>query len=161
MNHCPWAPKYSIRAVWNFLKTCGGIRAWMFITRVNKTGDKLFSGVNDTGNKFIASVVLILGTDFQWWPVLLILVNSYRRWQWHRWTICRRFTVLQKKRTDLCRRYSLLPVEKFIGSVVDTGEQSIVGVIDTGEQFIVGVVCTSQKYPKSLKIIAIVNHTAE
>jgi hypothetical protein len=117
----------------------------MFITRVNDTGDKLFSSVNNTSNKFIAGVVLILGTDFQWWPVSLILVNSYCRWQWHRWTICRWFTVLQKKRTDLCCWYSLLLVEKFIGGVVDTGEQSIVGVIDTGEQFIVGVVCTGQK----------------
>ncbi len=29
----------------------------MFITRVNDTGDKVFSGVNDTGKKFIAGVV--------------------------------------------------------------------------------------------------------
>jgi hypothetical protein len=31
-------------------------------------------------------------------------------------------------------------VEKFIGGVVDTGEQFIAGVMDTSEQFIAGVV---------------------
>jgi hypothetical protein len=43
------------------------------------------------------------------------------------------------ERTDLCRQYSLSPVEKFIGGVVDTGEQFITGAVDIGEQFIPGV----------------------
>jgi hypothetical protein len=32
------------------LKICGDIRELMFITGVNGTGEKLFSGVNNTGN---------------------------------------------------------------------------------------------------------------
>jgi hypothetical protein len=43
------------------------------------------------------------------------------------------------ERTDLCRQYSLLPIEKFIGGVVDTGEQFIDSVFDIGKQFITGV----------------------
>jgi hypothetical protein len=39
MNQCP-------------PKICGDIRELMFITGVNDTSDKLFSGVNDTGEKF-------------------------------------------------------------------------------------------------------------
>ncbi len=39
----------------------------MFITGVNDTGDKLFSGVINTGENFIANVI-----DFQWSLVSLI-----------------------------------------------------------------------------------------
>jgi hypothetical protein len=35
----------------------------MFINSVNDTGDELFRGVNYTGKKFIAGVVLV--SDFQ------------------------------------------------------------------------------------------------
>jgi hypothetical protein len=34
------------------------------------------------------------------------------------------------ERTDLCRQYSLSPVEKAINGVVETGEQFIAGVVD-------------------------------
>jgi hypothetical protein len=44
---------------------------------------------------------------------------------------------LQKAQTSVV---SLSLVEKFIGSVVDTGKQFIGGVDDTGEQFIAGVI---------------------
>jgi hypothetical protein len=36
-----------------------------------------------------------------------------------------------EERTDLFHQYSLSPVEKFIGSVVDTSEQFIAGVNNT------------------------------
>jgi hypothetical protein len=36
-----------------------------------------------------------------------------------------------EERTDLYNQYSLSPVEKFIGSVVDTSEQFIAGVNNT------------------------------
>jgi hypothetical protein len=48
------------------------------------------------------------------------------------------------ERTDLCRQYSLLPAEKFIGGVVDTGKQFIASVVDTSEQFFGGVVDTGK-----------------
>jgi hypothetical protein len=50
------------------------------------------------------------------------------------------------ERTDFWRQYSLLLVEKFIGGVVDTGEQNIAGVVDTGEQFIAGIIDTGDKF---------------
>ncbi len=46
----PQAPKYCIGAVLFFSKIRGDIRELMFITGVNDTGEKLFSGVNDTGD---------------------------------------------------------------------------------------------------------------
>ncbi len=49
MNHDPWAAKNSIGAFPIFLKICPDIHEWMFITIVNDTSDKLFTGVNDTG----------------------------------------------------------------------------------------------------------------
>jgi hypothetical protein len=46
----PQAPEYSIGAVSNFFsKILGDIRESIFITGVNDTGDKLFTGVNDSG----------------------------------------------------------------------------------------------------------------
>jgi hypothetical protein len=42
-----------------FSKIRGDIRELMFITGVVDTGDKLFSSVNDTREKFIAGVPLV------------------------------------------------------------------------------------------------------
>jgi hypothetical protein len=47
------------------------------------------------------------------------------------------------ERTDFCHQYSLLPVEKSIGGVLDTGEHFIAGVVDTCEQFIASINDTS------------------
>jgi hypothetical protein len=41
-----------------FSKIRGDIRELMFIAGVVYTGEKLFSGVNDTGEKFIAGLVV-------------------------------------------------------------------------------------------------------
>jgi predicted ATPase len=46
-----------------FSKIRGDIRELMFITGVKNTGNKLFSRVNDTSEKFIAGVV---EKCFQW-----------------------------------------------------------------------------------------------
>ncbi len=40
-----------------FSKILGDIREWIIITGVNHTSDKLFSGVNETGEIIIASVI--------------------------------------------------------------------------------------------------------
>jgi hypothetical protein len=56
MNQCPPGPQVFHLSLFEFFsKIRGDIR--MFITVVNDSGDKLFSGVNDTGDKF--------ATDFQ------------------------------------------------------------------------------------------------
>jgi hypothetical protein len=45
--------------------------------------------------------------------------------------------IVLKKRTELCRQYSLSTVEKFIGGVIDTSEQFIASVVDTSDNIIV------------------------
>ncbi len=49
----PRPPSIPLEPFWIFSKIRGDIRELMFITGVNNTGDKLFSCVNDTGEKFI------------------------------------------------------------------------------------------------------------
>ncbi len=51
----PRPPSIPLEPFWIFSKIRGDIRELMFITGVND--DKLFSGVNDTGEKFITDVV--------------------------------------------------------------------------------------------------------
>ncbi len=46
----PRPPSIPLGPFWIFLKIRGDIREWIFIVGVNDTGDKLFSGVNDTGD---------------------------------------------------------------------------------------------------------------
>ncbi len=73
----------------------------MFITGVN--GDKLFSSVKDTSDKFIAGVVDT--GDYS-----LSQIFSDHRCRCHR------------RYKDAMEENSLSPVEKFISGVVDTGE---------------------------------------
>ncbi len=47
----PRPPSIPLKPFWIFSKIRGDIRELMFITVVNDTGDKLFSGVNDTSEK--------------------------------------------------------------------------------------------------------------
>jgi hypothetical protein len=59
MNPCPPGPIGSIGAVLNFLEN---LRANECLSPVDDTGDKLFSGVNDTvDDKCIAGVISCLG----------------------------------------------------------------------------------------------------
>jgi hypothetical protein len=54
MNQCPPGPQVFHWSLFEiFAEICGDFRELMFITGVNDTGDKLFSGVNDTSKKFI------------------------------------------------------------------------------------------------------------
>ncbi len=47
----PLAPEYPIRAILNFLpKSLRDTRNFVFIASVGDTGDKLFTGVNNTGD---------------------------------------------------------------------------------------------------------------
>ncbi len=49
----PRPPSIPLGPFWIFSKIRGDIREWIFIAGVIDTGDKLFSGVNDTGEKFV------------------------------------------------------------------------------------------------------------
>ncbi len=94
MNQCPSGPQEFHWGHFEFFRKFAEIYAnECLIVYHQCQRDKLFSSVNDTGDKFIAGV-----TDFQWSPVSLILainlspmstttVYNYRRWQRHRWTI--------------------------------------------------------------------------
>ncbi len=53
----PRLPSIPLGPFWIFSKIRGDIREWIFIAGVIDTGDKLFSDVNDTGEKFIVGVV--------------------------------------------------------------------------------------------------------
>ncbi len=54
MTQCPPGPQVFHWSLIEFLaKIHTRIRELMFITGVNDTGDKLFSGVHDTGEQFI------------------------------------------------------------------------------------------------------------
>ena len=54
INQCPHKPpSIPLEPFWIFSKIREDIRELLFITSVNDTGNKLFSGVNDTGEKFI------------------------------------------------------------------------------------------------------------
>jgi hypothetical protein len=46
----PRAPSIPMGPFRIFSKIHGDIREWMFITGVNDTGDKVYIGVNDTGD---------------------------------------------------------------------------------------------------------------
>ncbi len=91
------------------------------------------SGVNDTGNKFIAGNVVTgdncslvsLSPAINLWPVSLSPAIIVHRCRWHRWEIYRRY---QR------HRRSQKSVTRIIPGVVDTGEQLIAGVVDTGEK---------------------------
>ncbi len=79
----PRPPCIPLEHFWIFSKIRGDIRELMFITRVNYTGDKLFSGVNDTGEKYVPGVVDTVQEKTK-------KPKIYRWCHWHRWTIFRR-----------------------------------------------------------------------
>jgi hypothetical protein len=105
----------------------------------------LFTGVVDTGNKFIASA-LVTGKNCS--LVLLILRKSYHRCLCHRRSFFSGVNDTSDKfiagiNDTADQRQS---VTKIIAGVNDTADKFVIGVVDTAEQFIAGVVDTADKH---------------
>jgi hypothetical protein len=53
MNQFPGTPEHPLGPLQIFTKIRGDIRNFVFITSVNDKGNKLYTGVNDTGDKLL------------------------------------------------------------------------------------------------------------
>jgi hypothetical protein len=69
MHQFPQAPEYPIGVISNFTKIRRDSHNFMFIAVVVDTGDKLFTGVNDTSDKLLP-VTLLLAINYRLTPVI-------------------------------------------------------------------------------------------